>query len=57
MAETSRPYPGTDLKFKITFLDEDFNPAIHNWKVEILNRYHQKVGETSDIDSWINGND
>jgi len=53
MAETAKPYPGTDLKFKILFLDEDFNPAIHNWKVEFLNRYGQKVGETGREESLI----
>ncbi len=47
MADENKTFPGTDLKYKITFEDEGFDPAVNNWLVDILNKYHQKVGQVT----------
>ncbi len=53
MAEKKRIYPGTDLKLKVTFLDEDFDPAANDWAVEIQNEYGQKAGMITKEESLI----
>lgn len=47
MTGKQRIYPGTDLKYRVTFNDEGFDPIENDWAVELLNAYGQKVGEAT----------